>query len=57
MNGDFCNGILRALRDVPMTDNERARAEHRVRKSVGLVEWVLALTAPRGNANPPKEAA
>ena len=52
MNGDFCSSILCGLSGVHMSDSERARAADRVRKSVALVEWVLALATPRRRAVP-----
>ena len=56
MNGDFCSSILNGLNNVHMSDNERARATERVRKSVALVEWVFALTT-RHDAAPAHDAA
>lgn len=54
MNGDFCSSILSGLSSVHMNETDRARAADRVRKSVALVEWVLALAAPRPDATPAK---
>lgn len=56
MKADFCSSILSGLSNVHMSENDRARAADRVRKSVAFVEWMFALASSRRNVDAMKAA-